>query len=106
MLRNTLLILMLVFISFSSMGGSTGFVFEGKTYYQYKDGVAVNETPINNLDRAPASLEEDKADSMILYFTEDDLVRCYYWDKKDNRRTKSKKKRNSNIHCLKLKDIK
>lgn len=105
MFKNSALILFLIAISTLAFGGSSGYVFEGKTYYIYKDGKELNETPMQNSGRSPASVgSTNKSQSMILYFTEDELVRCYYWDKKSRKR--SRKKRDSNIHCIKLSDLK
>ena len=92
---------MIVF-SLSSVAGSTGYIYEGKTYFLFKDGVELNETPITDkkpsLSRGPASVvkSESVKDSMILYFTEDEVARCYYWAPKKQ----GPKKASKNIHCM------
>lgn len=90
----------------SLLAGSTGFVYQGKTYYLFKDGLAIDEEPeYIQAGRTPASLNDQS--SMRLYFTEDDLVRCYYWDKSQGKQSLSKdKNKESNIHCFKLTDLK
>lgn len=105
MFKNLFLVILLALISTFAMGGSSGYVYEGRTYYIHKDGKELNETPMQRqVGRSPASIGTKKSNSMILYFTEDDYVRCYYWDKKARKR--SRKKRDSNIHCLKLSELK
>jgi len=106
MIKNTAFILITSFYALSVIAGSTGYVYEGKTYYIFKDGKEVNESPLGENSRSPASINTNKKNNntMILYFTEDNLVRCYFWDKKYRKNKKHQK--DSNIHCLKLSDLK
>lgn len=95
-----LMAICLIIFSFSSIAGSTGYIFEGKTYFLFKDGIELNETPItSSLGREPASLAKNEStkESMILYFTEDDVARCYYWAPKKLDPTARASK---NIHCM------
>jgi hypothetical protein len=97
----TLMSVFLILFSFTSIAGSTGYIYEGKTYFLYKDGVELNESPIEKKSvgsRAPASVlsSEKTNDSMILYFTEDEVARCYYWAPKKQ----GPKKQSKNIHCM------
>jgi hypothetical protein len=96
----TLMAICLIIFSFSSFAGSTGYIFEGKTYFLFKDGIELNETPMtNSIGREPASLgiNAPSKDSMILYFTEDDVARCYFWAPK---KVDPSERASKNIHCM------
>ena len=92
-----IIIFSLALFPISLFAGSTGYIFEGKTYYLFKDGENVNELP--DLNRVPASVNDDERDtnSLVLYFTEDDMARCYYWAPKSKSKAPAVKK---NIHCI------
>lgn len=99
-----------IVLTFSThvLGGSTGYVYQGKTYYLYKNGETVEAQSAVEVNRSPAAEGEEieiSSSGMRLYFSEDELVRCYYWDKKQSA-SKRKKSKNSNIHCFKLTDLK
>lgn len=105
--KNVILILILTIFALSAKAGSIGFLYQGKTYYQYKDGKKLDESPFNKKNgRSPASVEavESDKDSLILYFVEDEYARCYYWGDKDQ--TFAGAKKESNIHCFKINDLK
>lgn len=97
-MKKIVLIFTLALLPIIVFAGSTGYIFEGKTYYLFKNGETVNELP--DLNRVPASVNNDERDnnSMVLYFTEDDIARCYYWAPKSKSKTHKDKK---NIHCIK-----
>ena len=81
-----------------SFAASSGYIHQGKTVYLYKDGAIVEQKPDfeNKPSRGPASV----GSGMILFFTEDEVARCYYWA------PKAGKKPNKNIHCLKKSELK
>lgn len=91
-------LILLIAYSSSTLGGASGYVYQGKTYYLFKDGVAVDQN-INlksKTSRGPASVSATK----VLFFTEDEVARCYYWA------PDSGSKPDKNIHCLKKSELK
>ena len=90
----------LALLTVNSFGAAAGYIFEGKTYYLFKEGVKINEAP--DLGRSIAS---KSTNSMILYFTEDDIARCYYWAPKGHHKKKKLKKYQKNIHCVKKSEL-
>lgn len=84
-------------ISIIAQAGSHGYVHQGKTVYLFKNGKRVEAAKeVREISRTPASSNL----GMILFFTEDEFARCYYWAPKSG---ESEKK---NIHCFKLSEIK
>ena len=91
---------LILLIGYSSLAisGSSGYIYQGKTVFLFKDGVAVENKPIfdSNDSREPASISS----GMVLYFTEDEVARCYYWA------PQAGAKAEKNIQCLKKSDLK
>lgn len=80
-----------------AFAGSSGYIHQGVTYYLFKDGKTVDQKPIEKtISRGPASISGGK----VLFFTEDEVARCYYWEPKNG------KKPEKNIHCLKKSELK
>lgn len=88
------LLCLLISLAFNTVAfaGASGYVHQGTTVYLYKDGKVVPQ----KISRGPASTSAGK----ILFFTEDEFARCYYWEPKDE------KKPEKNIHCIKKSELK
>ena len=78
----------LTFLSTNLFAASSGYIYQGETYYLYKDGVKVQDFYIPRYD--------EDTHQKALFFSEDDFVRCYYWDTEEQN-----KKSDKNIHCIK-----
>lgn len=91
-------LILLVGYSSTCLAGASGYIHQGKTVYLFKDGAPVEQQPDfeSKASRGPASV----GSGMILFFTEDEVARCYYWA------PKAGKKPDKNIHCLKKSELK
>ena len=91
------LFLLSFFIPHALFAAGAGYISEGRVTYIYKDGVEVDNTKVSlELNRGPANLAKKRA----LFFTEDDLARCYFWLTEDGKKPKK------DLHCVRKPEIK
>lgn len=97
-MKSSLCLILLLTLSISAaQAGATGYMYRGKTVYLYKDGVKVQgENEDISTSRGLAKSTNDP----VLYFSEDELARCYF--RSASYSSKSKR----NIHCIKKSEIK
>ncbi len=97
-MKRSLSSFILLVLSISTVyAGGTGYILNGETIYLYKDGVKIESRKKNSsTSRSPASL----ATQPVLFFSEDELARCYFWSMKDSEKPKK------NIYCIKKSELK
>ena len=96
------ILLLLATFSYSLFAGESGYMLNGKKHIVFKDGKKVGNWLSDTKESQKRNISSNskvKPSRSTLYFEEDDLARCYYFDASGHFDTNLHNK-SKPIHCI------